>query len=359
MVSHSALPGGSNTVLLALLRHQAAGVSCSCIFLAPGPVVEAARALGAGVDVIDVGRARELWRVPGAIAALRGAIRAANADVVFAHVSKAHLYAAPAARLEKLPYLWWQHETARHKRGLQELAGRLRAGAVICSSQWIAAEQQRRWPRTPAEAIHPGVELGQLGERREHVAGAGNAVVVGIVGRLQRWKRVELALRVLPPLLAVEPYLTLRVIGAAEPGLDEDYPQQLRDEAAALGVEDSVRFLGQLPDARGAIADLDVLVHTADQEPFGLVLVEAMLAGVPVVAPPEGGPAEIIRDGVDGLLVDPCDAVALSAALAELVRDPARRAEMGAAGRTRALEHFSAERMARDAWAVVERVSYG
>jgi glycosyltransferase involved in cell wall biosynthesis len=175
--------------------------------------------------------------------------------------------------------------------------------------------------------------------------------VVGIVGRLQRWKRVELAIEA----MAHVPEATLRVVGGTFPGLDEDYPDELRELASARGA--AVDFAGEAPDGAAAIRDLDVLVHCADHEPFGLVLVEAMLAGVPIVASREGGPAEIVRDGVDGLLVDVERPREVAGAVAGLLADPGRRAAMGAAGRARALERFSAERMAADAWACVREVA--
>jgi phosphatidylinositol alpha-mannosyltransferase len=90
-------------------------------------------------------------------------------------------------------------------------------------------------------------------------------------------------------------------------------------------------------------------------ESFGMVLVEAMAAGVPVIASDIDGYREVVRDGVDGLLVDPRDTRALAGAVIALLRDPERRARMGAAGRERAAA-FSEERMAREAWELAARV---
>jgi glycosyltransferase involved in cell wall biosynthesis len=353
-VSHSALPGGHNEVLLSLLRHAPAGVTGDCVYLEPGPMAARAEALGAHVTVIDAGRARELWRAPGVVRALRGQIRRSEPDVVMAHVTKAHLYAWAAARREHVSYLWRQPERRSQKPLLHEVCGRLPSGAVICSSD-ITAEEQRRWRSTPVYRVHPGRELDGLGPRRAHTDG--DAVVFGVVGRLQRWKRVELALRALPGLLAALPQARLRIVGGAAAGPDAGYDEELRREAAALGVEHAVEFAGEVADGAAAIAELDVLVHCAELEPFGLVLVEAMLRGVPIVAAAEGGPTEIVRDGVDGTLVDVTDAGRLAAAAAALGGDAATRARMGAAGRERALEHFTAERMARDIWAIVAGVA--
>jgi glycosyltransferase involved in cell wall biosynthesis len=88
-------------------------------------------------------------------------------------------------------------------------------------------------------------------------------------------------------------------------------------------------------------------------------VVEAMLRGVPAIVPPLGGPAEVVRDGVDGIVIDPTDAAGLAAAVVQLARDPGRRAAMGAAGRERALELFDATRMAAETWELLAGVTGG
>ncbi len=357
LVSHSAGPGGATEVVLSLVRHAPPGVEVSCVFLEDGDAVAAAAELGASPTVIAAGRARELWRAPAVVQGLRRAFRSSAADVVFAHVTKAHLYASPAARLHGVPYLWWQHERVGQRPLMHAVCARLPAAAVVCSSAFTAAEQRARFPRGAAvTCVHPGVEVDGVGRRAPRPSGG---PVLGVVGRLQRWKRVELAVRAMPGVLAAAPGARLRVVGDAAPGLDDDYPAELRAEADRLGVADAVEFTGHVPRGGDAIGDLDLLVHCAELEPFGLVLVEALLRGVPVVAPSTGGPAEIVRDGVDGLLVDPADRSELTRAIVRLLGDPARCASMGEAGRGRALEHFSAERMAARAWALATGVAEG
>src|SRR4051794_1662995 len=155
IVLHSAQRGGANDVVLALLRHRPPDVDAAVVFLAGGPDEEEARALGVPVAVVAAGRAREAWRAPATIRRLRGAIRRHRADVVFSHVAKAHLYAAPAARLEQLPVVWWQHEWAGHAPRMQALAARLGADAIICSSEHTAADQRARSRGVPVETVHP------------------------------------------------------------------------------------------------------------------------------------------------------------------------------------------------------------
>lgn len=353
-VSHSGQPGGSNEVVRSLVRHAPAGTRSWCVFLEDGPSRSAVAHAGAEVAVVETGRAREPWRAPGAVRRLRGAIRAARPHLVLAHVAKAHPYAAAAARLEGVPEAWWQQQHPDQDPALQQLAGRVPAAAVICSAGWTAEAQRRAFPGTPVESVLLGAELPADPPRREHAAGP---AVIGFVGRLQRWKRTELAIGAMPWVLAQAPGATLRVYGDAWAGLDADYPDELRALAQRLGVAGSVEFLGHVPDAAGRMHELDVLVHTSELEPFGLVLVEAMARGVPVVAASEGGPTEIVRDGVDGLLVDVTDPVALGGAIASLARDPERRARMGAAGRERALGEFTASAMGERAYRLIRRLA--
>lgn len=159
MVSHTAAPGGMNYVIRELLTRAPAETEIRWVFLEDGPD---ARRSPVPWALVDAGRAREVWRLPAVVGTLRAAIRAARADLVFAHVTKAHLYASIAARLEGVPYLWWQHELVSQKPLLHEVSGRLPAGAVICSADHTAAEQRRRWPRVPVERVYPGVAVERL-----------------------------------------------------------------------------------------------------------------------------------------------------------------------------------------------------
>ena len=355
MVSHSAVAGGSNNVIASLLRHRPAEVEdASVVFLKGGPMMDMPEA---PTSIVSPGRFRQVWTHPRTIRRLQEKIREARADLVFGHVTTAHLYANVAARRAGVPYLWWQHERYGQQPWLHQLAGRLRSGAVIASADHTADEQRARFPRTPVVRVHPGIATDGAGP--PHVHRETDSVMLGVVGRLQRWKRVELAIRAMPAVLEAAPGARLRVMGVAEPGLDDDYPDDLHAEVKALGLEDRVELAGHVEDGPAAIAALDVLVHCAEGEPFGLVPLEAMLHGVPAVVPDEGGPRETVRNGVDGLRVDPAAAGSLAAAIVELARDPARRTEMGAAGRARVLDYFTEERMAHEAWSVAAAVAEG
>ena len=162
----------------------------------------------------------------------------------------------------------------------------------------------------PVHWIHPGVRTGGRGGADAHDSRDARIVVVG---RLQRWKRLELALEAMRLVLADS---RGRACGSWVKRARISTPTipMSCTRALALGIGDAVEFVGAVPVVDQQLAGADVVLHVADRESFGVVLIEALLRGIPVVTPPLGGGAEIIRDGVDGLLVDPTDSPALARA---------------------------------------------
>src|SRR5206468_8794383 len=118
----------------------------------------------------------------------------------------------------------------------------------------------------------------------------------------------------------------------------------LRALARELGIAEAVSFLGQVAPIQSAIESAGAVVVPSLGEGFGMVALEAMERGRPVVAAAVGGLAEIVVDGVTGLLVPSGEVEPLAAAIVRLGRDPELAARMGRAGRERALADFPQER---------------
>jgi len=115
------------------------------------------------------------------------------------------------------------------------------------------------------------------------------------------------------------------------------YERELHMLVARLELTDRVEFTGHIDDVAGQLDRADVLVHASViPEPFGLVVVEAMAAGVPVIAADAGGPAEVITNGVDGLLTAPGDVDALAEALQALAMDEPLRQRLSTNAHARA-----------------------
>jgi len=129
--------------------------------------------------------------------------------------------------------------------------------------------------------------------------------------------------------------------------------QVIRDRVRAMGLSGQVQLVGQQPEIGVWLRAADALVLPSPAEPFGLVLVEAMCRGVPVVAAAAGGPSEILEDG-SGLLFTPGDPRDLGFKLLQVLTQPALRERLAVAGQARWEAKFSVERMARAMWDVYE-----
>ena len=179
------------------------------------------------------------------------------------------------------------------------------------------------------------------------------------IGRLVERKGAATAIAA----LAQVPEAELVVAGGpdrADLASDAGY-QALRAAAARHGVTDRVVFTGGIgrADMPALIRSADVVVCTPWYEPFGIVPLEAMACGVPVVASAVGGLADTVVDRVTGWLIPPRDPAALAGALRALLADPAQRAAMGAAGRDRVEQRYAWPRVAAQTEAVYQRLREG
>lgn len=176
-------------------------------------------------------------------------------------------------------------------------------------------------------------------------------VTVLFVGRLEARKGIDVLLAAMPHVLAANPHIRFRILGddtIPQPGTDTTYVDMWRAQGHLKRWAGRVTFEGRVDDAtlREAYRCCDVFVAPSRFESFGLVFLEAMREGKPVIGSRAGAMPEVIRDGVDGLLPPPGDSAALATAILQLAGSAPLREAMGAAGRARFLQHFTAERMA-------------
>lgn len=312
------------------------------------------------------------WKMPGfaldvltGTRRLLGIIRGRQISLVHTNTNTI-LSAGLAARWARVPHIWSMHEItmdpALVRRALHFLVPRL-ATRVVTVSRAVRDHMQKDAPQFADrfECVCGGIDLqpflgarGRARVRKEWGIGD-EEVLVGMVGRLNRWKGQAVLAEAAKQLLGGHPHLKFVAVGGVFD--DESFrKQQLQDQIRALGMQD--RFLisdfrSDMPDVYAAL-DVFVLPSTLP-EPFGLAVIEAMASAKPVVATAPGGPSETVVNGETGYLVPPSDPAALAGALQGLVSDPERRARMGAAGRNRACELFSISRYVTEFQALYDR----
>lgn len=219
---------------------------------------------------------------------------------------------------------------------------RLGCDRAIAISQTIAddfAGSSSRL-RRPLAVVYPGPDL----ERKPPPDGAVRPPHVAVLGAISPTKHTALAIDIAERVAAEVEGFRLDVIGRAQ-FRDEDFAYE-RELHARVERDDRlrerVRFVGYDDDVASSLRRYRVLLHCRPDEPFGMVLVEAMAAGAAVVAPGAAGPAEIVEHGKTGLLFAPGDAAGAAAHVLRLLRDPEEAARMGTAGRERVEQRFTA-----------------
>jgi len=183
-----------------------------------------------------------------------------------------------------------------------------------------------------------------LKENREDAPSDPVAVKFGLVATMAPWKGHSVFLRAVALVHRSVP-IAAYIIGGPiyATSTEQENLGSLKEMATSLGVSDRVFFTGYVRDVASAMRALDVIVHASTRpEPFGLVIVEAMATGRPVIVSPLGGAAEIVAEGSFAACANPGDAVSLAAQITRLALDADLRQSMGKSARAEAERRFDA-----------------
>jgi glycosyltransferase involved in cell wall biosynthesis len=262
-------------------------------------------------------------------------------------------YARLAAALMRVPLIvdHWHGFTrfSRKRRLICRLLGRLTTLSLTVS-QGVRDYLIEQCALDPAKVrvVANGIDLARMQAHRPRAAVrrelgiTEETRVVGLVARLDHWGKGH------------------RELFTALAGLTDRYPlealiigggrreAELRQLAAKLGLGPRVHFLGQRRDIPDLLAALDILVLPSYSEGVSLALLEAMAAGLPVIATAVGSLPEVVTDGVNGLLIPPRDPEALARALDRLLADPDFARRLGEQARAEVAAHYSLERLGRE-----------
>lgn len=259
------------------------------------------------------------------------------------------------ASLRGVPHLWHVHEIVQRPRlaawGLTRLVSSL-SDAVVCNSRptrdWLVDGRHAVGARTRVVfngiAPRPPLQPQRVAALRQQLQVADGELLVTLVGRVNAWKGQGLLIDAASR-LAAHGHTGLRFafVGGAVPGpAGEQLLRDLQARMAASPAAGQLRWIDFTADVWPVwdATDIAVVPSTAP-EPFGMVAIEAMASGKPVVAAAHGGLLDIVSHDQTGLLVPPNDADALAAAIARLAASPSLRARLGAAGAQRQQAKFS------------------
>ena len=292
---------------------------------------------------------------PRLAAAVVRAVAREQPDLLHTHMVHADVYGSIAATARRLPFVSTRHNDDRYLLGPFRYVDRLfarNARAIVAISDAVRAFHIRAgFPPEKLVTVRYGLDEPPARPSVPTPEAAGipaDAPLVLAVGRYIAQKDHATLVEAFARVHAEHEDARLAILGWGP------LEAETRARAAALGVGDAVLLTGRVEPAAW-LDRADVFAHTSRWEGFGIVLLEAMLAGLPVVATRASAVPEIVVDGETGTLVEPGDAEAAATAIAELLASPQRRADYGAAGRRRAQADFSVARMTTRTLDVYER----
>lgn len=374
-IDQTALMGGAEIALVTLLMALDRSEWLPEVILGQeGPFAERLRQAGIRVEVLRMpplllgpyeGAHRMLdprrWFASLTYAmALAGHLRDRHADLVHTVSLRAHVLGGLAARSAKVRSVWHIHSVVARpmiSMGgvvlLRMLARRLPNHIIFNSATSAACFNL---PLGRATTISIGVDSRRFSPNGNTTRAAKR---VGMLARFTPLKGQHIFLEAAESISTRHPEAEFVLAGTALFG-EEAYERKVRARALASTQRDRICFLGFVDNTPEFLRNLDIVVHASVlPEGFGQTIVEAMLAGKPVVATAAGGPSDIIENGVTGLLVEPGSAIRLADAIEYLMTHPDHALAMGRQARKSALERYDTIRFARSVEAVYSSVLEG
>ncbi len=280
--------------------------------------------------------------------------RAQGIEIVHVHAARDYHWGALAVRLASASRLVLTRHVLFPLRNINKPLLKS-AASVIAVSQAVAESLRQNGVIESAKitVIHNGIDIDRFA--RPAVGQNDSRVVIGTVGHLAPIKGHDVFVRVAALISAYRKDVQFVIIGE-DKSPEMDHRKSLESLVAGLGLNGIVTMPGWHDDMPAMLSSLTVFVSAARSEPFGLAIVEAMAAGLPIVATASEGALEIIEDGYTGKLVPVEDHEALAQAINTLLDDPAERSRLARNAHLAARERFSLARMASDTEQVYRQV---
>lgn len=360
-------PGGANRILVATSNRMVAMPEMN-VTIATALLNRKIYPIHPEVDVLEFGGgspsyARHWLRLPSILRQIRRVILGHDVDIVVFHSIPTTYWASVLRRgFEDVAFVWFAHDPNSYLNLPGKLADVPRPmrdcirvtrplvsvldhhvtvnylDHVIANSQFTSNVIDETY-NIDCSIVHPGIEINEFEVGQE----IGNFVLS--VGQINRYKNFDVLLQAMADLEATMDSPPELIVAGKGP-----YREELVTLAESLGINDSVRFVGYVPDneLREYYARSLVTVYLPENEPFGLVPVEAMACGTPVIGLDSGGLRETTVDGETGILVPELSPSYVATAIQRIVSHPDVRSIMSTAARKRAVTRFSIEKTTQD-----------
>jgi len=331
--------GGAQSGLLRLLERMDSTrfrLTVVCLYNGDKLVAQQIRALG--IDVIDLGMTRK-WRLD-ALLRFFNLLRQKRPQILHTWMFHANIPGRILGRLAGVPIIISSEQTMGQEGQIRRRLNRLTAmwaDCVICVAQKVAdfVHEQVGIPRDKLLVIANGVDTQTFIPSATPKAADWQPRIIGNVGRLEPVKGTRFLVDAFAQFASQFPDARVWLVG------DGTERQNLATQAQTQGVARQIDFLGMRPDVAALLAQMDIFVLPSHWEGMPNAVLEAMAAGLPVVATGVGGTTEVVVQDETGFLVPAADPDAMAKAIVTLLRDPTLCRRMGEAGRRRVEQHFS------------------
>ncbi|MGZ3695705.1 MAG: glycosyltransferase, partial [Bdellovibrionota bacterium] len=310
--------GGAETFLVHTAKfHDEEKINATYLCFREGPLTAILRSCGKEVIVLpEAPRLRNPLSVLRAILQIARAIKNQRAHLIHSTMAYGAIFGSIASVLSHVPHVWFQHGPVTG--WIDRLASWLPARLIFVNSEFTSQEQRKLGPFHPHQLITLGVDVAKaqasLGtsasrlNRRSAWESAEGDFIIGVACRPQRQKGLELLIEAIKILNESNPEILAKMIIIGSSSAEHSGLSAYEKEISACAAEKKVPLIFS-PAAENIFSEigaLDILVSTSvSPEAFGLTLIEAMAVGTPVIAPREGGPLDIIREGKNGFFFAP------------------------------------------------------
>ena len=343
--------GGAQVSLFRLLKQldrERFSQSVVCLYNGDGLIAEQIRSLG--IPVIDLNMSNKLrldafWR-------FYRLLQEQQPLILHTWMFHANIPGRVLGRIAGIPVIISSERTMRQEGKFRQLSNRYTASLsdrIVCVSVNVAkyTEQTIHLPPEKLVVIPNGVDrndyrnLPSKAEARRLFQLPDSALIIGAIGRMHRVKGLNILLSAFAQLAELRGSVHLLFVG------EGSVRQLLIDQTHDFGLNSKVTFLAFQKDIPKLLPALDLFVSASLHEGMPNAVLEAMAAGLPVVATDVGGTPEVVQDGQTGFLVPPGEFEALAISIDKLLEDPDLRCRMGKEGKERVARYFSIEQMSQ------------